>query len=143
MEYNKGFHMKSRSRKNKGKRLQNWICEKLSYITGIPWGKDELIASREIGQNGCDVRLIGKAKELIPFSIEAKNQEKWKIPEYIEQAKSNMYEGTNWIVVCKKNRVDPIVIMDAETFFKLLKRNIELEKENEGLLEDYHFHRLV
>lgn len=117
--------MKSRSRKNKGKRLQNWVCERLSQLLGIPWGKDCLIASREMGQTDVDIRLIGRAKELLPFSIECKNQESWSLPKFIEQAKANEEPGRNWLLVLSKNNFKPIVVMDSETFFKLMEKIIK------------------
>jgi hypothetical protein len=40
-----------------------------------------------------------------------------------------MYPGTDWLLVLNKNRSDPIVIMDFEAFYKLLKRINTLERE--------------
>ena len=40
------------SRKAKGRRLQQYIAERISKILNIDWGKDELIRSREMGQSG-------------------------------------------------------------------------------------------
>ena len=116
--------MKSRSRKNKGKRLQNWVCQRLSELLEIPWGKDELIASRESGQTGVDIRLVGKAKELIPFSFECKNQETWNLINFIKQAKDNEEKGRDWLLILKKNKFKPVVVMDFETFFKLLEERL-------------------
>jgi hypothetical protein len=98
------------------------MCQKIADLLALPWGKDEMIASREMGQPGTDVRLIGEAKERFPFSVECKNQEVWSVPAWIEQAKSNQAPGTDWLLVLKKNRIPPVVIMDAERFFTLLKR---------------------
>jgi hypothetical protein len=113
------------SAKAKGRSLQNWACQKISELLGIPWGKDELIASREMGQSGTDVRLVGEAKERFPFSVECKCQETWAIPAWIKQAKGNQVKGTDWLLIVKKNRMTPIVIMDAERFFELLKDSKE------------------
>lgn len=113
--------IKTSSAKAKGRSLQNWTCQKISDLLGIPWGKDELIASREMGQNGTDVRLVNEAQERFPFSVECKNQEKWNVPAWIKQAKDNQKEGTHWLLIAKKNHAKPVVIMDAETFFELFK----------------------
>jgi len=110
------------SAKAKGRALQQWVCIQISELLGIPWGPDELIASRESGQSGTDVRLIGLARELFPFSIECKAQETWKIPEWIQQAQANQQPGTDWLLFVKKSRKRPVVIMDAERFFDLLRR---------------------
>lgn len=113
--------IKTSSAKAKGRSLQQWTCQQISDLLGIPWGKDELIASREMGQNGTDVRLVGEAQERFPFSVECKNQERWDVLAWIKQAQSNQKEGTNWLLICKKNQTKPVVIMDAMKFFELLK----------------------
>jgi len=105
----------------KGQRLQKWVCEKISNLLCIPFGVDEQIASRESGQPGTDIRLVGEAKKLFLFSVECKNQETWSIPAWIKQAKNNQADGTDWLLIVKKNRFDPIIVMDAENFFKLLR----------------------
>jgi len=110
------------SAKAKGRFLQQWACRKISGLLDIPWGKDELIASREAAQSGTDVRLIGEAQERFPFSVECKWQETWNLPAWIRQAKDNQKEGTNWLIICKKSRQDPVVVMDADLFFDILMK---------------------
>jgi hypothetical protein len=124
------------SRKAKGRRLQQYIANKISEITGIPWGQDELISSREMGQGGTDVRLIGKARELFPFSVECKSQEKWSIHAWIKQAKDNIIEGTDWILFSKRNREKPTVTLDADVLFEIYgelirRRNDKSTEDNE------------
>jgi len=119
------------SRKAKGRKLQQFVASILSKITGIPWGKDELIASREMSQTGTDVRLIGKAAALIPFDIECKYQETFSIPSWIKQAKDNTKDDRIWLLVCKKNFTDPIVVIDAVKFFELFDRLLHAEGDLE------------
>jgi hypothetical protein len=104
--------MKTSSAKSKGRRLQQYVCKGISRITGIKWGKDELIRSREGGQSGTDVVLIGIAEEKFPFSVECKNQENYSIHRWIKQAKENQKPGTDWMLVAKRNYGEPIVIME-------------------------------
>ena len=108
------------SAKAKGRRLQQWAMRKISELTGIPCGKDELIASREMGQSGTDVRLIGKAQTMFPWSVECKYQETWSIPAWIKQAKENQKKGTNWLLFIKRNQHEEIVVLNADVFFDLL-----------------------
>ena len=107
------------SRKAKGRNFQKQVAERISDLLDIPYGKDELIASREMSQAGTDIRLIGRAKELFKYSCECKNQETWSLPKWIKQAKSNKEKGTDWLLFVKKNRHEPIVVMDMDTFFKM------------------------
>jgi len=114
--------IKTSSAKQKGRSLQQWTCQKISDLLGIPWGKDEMIASREASQSGTDVRLVGEVKERFPFSVECKWQETWNVIQWIKQAEDNRQEGTDWLLVMKKNRVRPVVTLDAEVFFEILRR---------------------
>lgn len=110
------------SAKAKGRRLQQWVCRKISELTGIPWGPDCPIESRPMGQNGCDVRLESQVIAEFPFSVECKAQENWAIPGWIKQAMTNQMANTDWLLVCKRRNESPVVIISAETFFKLLRR---------------------
>jgi hypothetical protein len=121
MERTMKRRIKPSSAKAKGRSLQQWVCQKISDLLGIKWGKDELIASREMGQAGTDVRLLGEAQKRFPYSVECKYQETWSVLAWIEQAKQNQKKGTDWLLVMKKNRISPVVVMDAERFFDLLR----------------------
>lgn len=119
------------SAKAKGRNLQQWACRQISKILNIPWGKDEMIASREGSQNGTDIRLVGVAKKLFPFSVECKWQESWALPAWIKQAKSNQDPDTDWLLIVKRNHADPIVVMDAERFFELFGDHVVEDIRNE------------
>lgn len=114
----------TRSAKNKGARLQKWVIEKVSEVTGIKSGKDELISSRPMGQSGTDVVLIGEAKKLFPFSVECKNQETFHFIKWMEQAKANQLPDTDWMLVMSKNNFKPIVTLSAEKFFEIYKKSL-------------------
>ena len=114
------------SAKGKARRLQQWVAKKISEVTGIPHGKDELIESREMGQSGVDVKLYGDAKEKFSYSVECKYQETWSIPAWIKQAKENQIKGTDWLLFARKNYHEEIVFMDAEAFFDLIDRYLYL-----------------
>lgn len=113
--------IKTSSAKTKGRKLQQWVCQKISDLTGYAWGPDEMIASREGGQPGVDVRLIGDALADFPWSIECKRCENLSIPTWIEQARKNQLSGTDWLLVVKQNRQDEFVVLNAEVFFDILK----------------------
>lgn len=117
------------SRKAKGRNFQKWVAEKISKLLGIPYGPDELISSRPMGQSGTDVCLIGEAKKRFPYSVEVKHQETWALPAWIKQTKANQTKGTDWLLFVKKNRHEEIVIMNAVKFFELQKDIIKLKEK--------------
>lgn len=108
-----------RSAKNKGKRFQNEIAEKISDLLDIPVEKDGDIESRQMGMAGVDVILRGKAKDLFPYAVECKNAESWSIPKWVGQARANIGNFMTWLLFIRKNDYAPIVVMDADEFFKL------------------------
>jgi len=114
--------MRPQSIKAKGRFLQKWVCEKIAELTGFEWGKDKPIESRPMGQSGYDVRLESRVLDVFPFSVECKFQERWSVPKWIEQAKANEAEGTHWLLICKQSRKPPVVILEADAFFEILKR---------------------
>ena len=69
--------MKTRSAKNKGKRLQNDVRD-LILETFKQLEPDD-VRSTTMGDSGEDVLLSPKARKLFPFSVECKNQEKLNI----------------------------------------------------------------
>ena len=74
-----------------------------------------------MGASGEDIKMARAAREKFPFSIEAKNVEKLNVWQAYDQAceNSGSYEP---IVVMKKNRKKPLVVIDAETFIKLMNK---------------------
>ena len=114
--------IKISSRKGKGRNLQKFVCEKISEFTGIPYGNtdEHLIRSREMGQQGVDVILLGEARKKFPFSIECKNTETFQMYKTIEQAKANVKDGDMWMIIHKKNNSDPVVLMDFNDFLTFL-----------------------
>lgn len=113
--------MKTSSAKSKGRRLQKYIAQQLSETYNLPWGVDQDISSREMGQSGTDIRLSPLAKQTIPFDIEAKNQETWSIPAWWAQCLSNTSEGRTPLLVCSKNRFDTLAVLRFEDLLRLIK----------------------
>jgi hypothetical protein len=111
--------VKTRSAKNKGKRLEKWVRDLLLLLKPDLTEDDVRVT---VGQEGgADIKLSKKAREVINLSIECKNRESLKtIYSYYEQAQSNAKHNENPIVVLKMNRKVPVVLVDAEYFFNLL-----------------------
>ena len=105
------------SRKAKGRRLQQWVRTQLIERLEID---PEDIESRPMGSGGEDLIMARAAREKFPFSIEAKNQESGNVWKAYEQAQANAkaYEA---LVVLKKNQQKPLVVLDAEVFFDMMR----------------------
>ena len=110
--------MKTQSAKAKGRKLQQWmrtlLIEKLEV-------HPEDIESRSMGAGGEDLIMARAAREKFPMSIECKNQEKVNVWEAYKQAEDNSgnYEP---VVVIKRNKVKPLVVVDAEYFVSLFDK---------------------
>lgn len=127
------------SAKSKGRNLQQWTCKMISLFTDLSWGKDEEIASREMGQSGADVRMSPNARRLFPFTLECKSGNQWNLPAAIKQCQANLYPDTEWMIVLdrpsqiKDERIPPIVVIDGEVFFQILQADlIGLTRRNDG-----------
>lgn len=110
--------MKTQSAKAKGRNLQKWTRDQLIKELKIH-GED--IESRPMGSSGEDLIMARAARKNFPYSVECKNQERVNVWTAYKQASENCgkYEP---IVVIKKNRHKPLVVIDAEFFVKLHKR---------------------
>lgn len=113
------------SAKGKGRELQQYVCRRISELIDIPYDNSDdscLIHSREMGQAGVDVILRGEALKRFPFSVECKSTEQINLRNFIEQAKSNIKEGTEWLVILRtKSLAEDIAVMSWNTFEKLFK----------------------
>ena len=110
--------MKTRSAKNKGKRLQNDVRD-LILETFKQLEPDD-VRSTTMGDSGEDVLLSPAARKLFPFSVECKNQERLNLWEAYSQSEANCGEYEP-VVFLKKNNHKPLVLVDADYFVKLHK----------------------
>jgi len=115
--------IKVSSRKGKARILQDWSCEQISKLVDIPWGTEDdfEIRPRPMGQNGPDVVMTPRVRKKFPLTPECKNQESWNLTSYIQQAKTNCYPDTDWLLILSKNNHEEIVVLNGLTLFKLLK----------------------
>ena len=111
--------MKPSSAKAKGRKLQQWVVDKLVAILGFD---PEDLESRPMGSQGEDIIMGRESREQFPYSIECKNQEAVNVWKAYEQAESNC-KGYEPLVVIKRNRSKPLVLVDAEHFVKLHEKH--------------------
>ena len=109
--------MKTRSAKNKGKRLQNDVRD-LILETFKELEPDD-VRSTTMGDSGEDVLLSPAARKLFPFSVECKNQEKLNIWSSLQQAEDNAGEHIP-SVVFKRNRSKTYVAFELDKLMEIL-----------------------
>ena len=114
--------MKTSSAKAKGRLLQKWFANLL--VEELEVDREDL-ESRPMGSGGEDIIMGKQTREVFPYSIECKNQEAVNVWKAYEQAESNC-KGYEPLVVIKRNRTKPLVLLDAEYFVRLNKRNEKL-----------------
>ena len=110
--------VKARSAKNKGKRLQNILRDKLVEL--YPELKDD-IGSQIMGMTGEDIVLTPHAKTLLPYSFECKNVEKLNIWSALEQTSKNC-EDRIPALVFTRNYTPTYVALPFEHLIELIKR---------------------
>ena len=112
-----------RSRKAKGRRLQNWVRDTLLSI--FTTFDDNDIMCAIMGETGEDIKFSNPAKKLIPYSFECKNKEGFKgIYDIIFQAQSNSKATDTPVAIIKMNKFQPLAIVDATHFLQLIgKKN--------------------
>ena len=106
--------MKTQSAKAKGRKLQNWVRDKLIELLSV---HEEDVESRSMGASGEDLIMAQTARKKFPYSIECKNQERINIWNAYQQADTNSgkYEP---ILFIKRNSHKPLVVIDAEHFIR-------------------------
>ena len=110
--------MRPQSAKSKGRRLQQKIVADI-YETFPELGEGDA-RSTSMGAGGEDIQLSAAARVLIPFSFEAKNQERVNVWDAYNQCKSNCGEHAPAVVI-KKNNSDILCIVQWPTFLSMLR----------------------
>ena len=108
--------MKPQSAKSKGRKLQQWTRDLI--LKTWPSLKPDDCRSTSMGASGEDVLLSPAARKLCPLSIECKNLQSMAFYKWYDQAVANAPKKTEPVVVAKANHKKPVVIIDAEYFFK-------------------------
>ena len=109
--------MKPQSAKAKGRKLQQWVRDLI--LESFPSLEADDVRSTSMGAGGEDVQLSPAARKLFPYSVECKSVEKLNVWGAYEQAEANSGEHEP-LLIMKKNRKKPLVVIDAEAFVKLL-----------------------
>ena len=110
--------MKPQSAKAKGRKLQQEVRDLILSI--FPELEPDDVRSTAMGQNGEDVQLSPAARKFLPFQIECKNKREVAVINWLKQA--NTHGKHIPIVIAKQNYSDPVVVIDALTFLKMMRK---------------------
>ena len=115
--------MKTRSRKAKGRRLQQDVRNRLIEELDV---HPEDIESRSMGASGEDLIMARAARKKFPYSIECKNQEKLNVWNAYTQCDQNdkHYEP---LVIIKKNNFKSLAVVDLDYFINMHKSDNDNE----------------
>ena len=109
--------MKPQSAKAKGRKLQQWFTRLL--VDALDMDEEDM-ESRPMGSQGEDIIMGKLSRNKFPYSIECKNQEAVNVWKAYAQAQENC-KGYEPLVVIKRNRSKPLVLVDAEHFVSLFE----------------------
>jgi hypothetical protein len=112
--------MNNKSRKAKGRVLQNLVRDKIVKLFPV-LGKDDIRTSL-MSEAGADVKLISlTARKLFPYDTETKNREEYRTiyNHYKHACKHGNLEP---LLVIKMNREKPLAVIDLDHFMELLAR---------------------
>jgi|TARA_R100000365_G_C2663790_1_gene15730 hypothetical protein len=112
--------MNNKSRKAKGRILQNLVRDKVQKLFPS-LGKDDIRTSL-MSEAGADVKLISlMARKLMPYDIETKNREEYKTI-YKHYKHACKHGNSQPLLVIKMNRENPLAVIDLDHFMELLAR---------------------
>lgn len=109
----------TQSAKQKGRLTQQAVCK--AILSRFPDLEPDDCKSTAMGSSGEDVQLSPFARKQIPISVECKARKGIAIYDWYDQAKVNCKDGLEPVLVVKADRKKPLVCVDADYFFDLMR----------------------
>ena len=111
--------MKSSSAKAKGRRLQQWVRDRMLALVPSLGAND--VVSRSSGAGGTDLILSPLAFGVFPLAPECKNVERVNVWAAYAQACANQEsDAAVPVVFLSRNHANPLVVLDADEFLRIL-----------------------
>ena len=112
--------MRPQSCKAKGRKLQQYVRDLI--LESFSDLEPDDVRSTSMGAGGEDIQLSPAARRHFPYSVECKSVEKLNVWGAYEQAEANSGDHEP-LLIMKKNRKKPLVVVDLDTFMELIKEN--------------------
>ena len=108
--------------KSKGRKLQQWVRDAILKL--IPALSLDDVKSCPMGSQGADIMLSSAAQTAFPFDVECKARANGFTPLYDALEQADRKRGLTPIAVVKQDRRDPLVVMRATDWFKLVEARL-------------------
>lgn len=118
--------MKAQSAKAKGRKLQQWVRDKI--LDAFPDLTSRDVKSTSMGATGEDVLLSEAAFKVFPFYVEAKSRESIAVYRFYEQSPKDKQV----LLIIKENGKKPLAVLDAELFINIIKENNGTKENRKG-----------
>ena len=115
--------MKTSSAKQKGRKLQQYIRDRILGCYSELTDRD--VRSTSMGAGGEDVTLSKKAVRIFPYAVECKSKAKFVGYSYYDQAVEHSldsHENVEPVAFIKANHRQPLAIVDAGYFIELTRK---------------------
>lgn len=109
------------SKKQKGRKFQQWVRDKLLEAFKPYKIRPDDIKSTSMGASGEDLQFSPFARDLMGVSVECKSHKAFAVYKIYEQCQSNAGEYEP-VVFIKQNNSKPLALVDAEFFINLLAK---------------------
>jgi hypothetical protein len=130
--------MKPQSAKQKGRLLQQFVRD--AIYAAFPSLEKGDVESTSMGAGGMDVKLSPAAKRLFPFAVECKSKQTINVYKEFEQARANA-NGLIPVLVIKKNRTEPLIVLDFERFMCIMKESAKIPTLYEAIAHGDEDHK--
>lgn len=118
--------MKTSSAKAKGRKLQQYVRDKIIELLRGYGVEPEDVKSTAMGQSGEDIQLSPFARSFLPISVECKSHKSMAIYKLYEQAEQYRNKGEPLLVV-KANHKKPLAVVDFDYYLGLEAERIKNE----------------
>lgn len=122
--------MKTASAKAKGRRLQQFVRDRILEVFNWIGFRPDDVKSTSMGAPDEDIQLSPFARDILPVSIECKSHKSMAVYKLYDQAMDNC-NGYHPVLVIKADRREPLAVIDFEHWLQLELTRVKEETYDE------------
>ena len=112
--------MKPSSAKAKGRRLQDYVVQRI--LGTFPELEPDDVKGAIMGESGTDIKLSPAARNVLPWGTEVKNQQRLNIWAALQQAEANAPPIVTPVVVFSRNRTEVFAALTLDDLLDVYRR---------------------